>query len=53
MANRPVIGMSICPKCNFRNTIIWNGNFKFTCFKCGKKYQVKRQKLLDPKDIRL
>lgn len=45
MANKPVVGVSTCPYCEFKNLVVWAGNFKFTCYRCRRKYQVKRQKI--------
>lgn len=47
MANKPVLGVAICPKCHKRNPIIWNGNFTWRCLYCRTEFKVKRQKLLD------
>lgn len=47
MANKPVFGVAICPKCHKRNPIIWNGNFRWRCVYCHTEFKVKRQHLLD------
>lgn len=47
MANKPVLGVAICPKCLKRNPIIWNGNFMWRCLYCHTDFKVKRQKLLN------
>lgn len=47
MANNPVLGIAVCPYCKANNPLIWNGNFKWHCSYCGKKFNVKRQKLLN------
>lgn len=51
MANNPCMGCIDCPYCGHKNIIIWNGNFKNQCQRCGKKFMVKRQKLKDTKRI--
>ena len=45
MANKPVLGMAVCPYCGSKVPVIWNGNFKIPCLYCRKKFHVKRQKL--------
>lgn len=47
MANKPVFGITECPHCGFKLPIHWDGNFWFHCIRCGKRYEVKRQKLTD------
>jgi len=45
MANKPVFGVAICPKCHKNLPIYWNGNFKYRCIYCYTDFKVKRQKL--------
>lgn len=52
MANKPVLGVAICPYCKQRNPLIWNGNFRHYCINCKKGFNVKRQKLIDVKRIK-
>lgn len=52
MANRPVLGNATCPRCNGKNPVVWNGNFKYPCMHCGKKFEVKRQKLTRVEPLR-
>ena len=47
MANKPVFGVAICPKCHNRQPIFWNGNFMWRCLNCYTVFKVKRQKLLN------
>lgn len=47
MANKPVFGVAICPKCHNRQPIFWNGNFRWRCLNCYTEFKVKRQHLLD------
>lgn len=51
MANKPVFGVAICPKCHKRNPIFWNGNFVWQCVHCYTVFKVKRQKLLDVESL--
>ena len=51
MANKPVLGVAICPKCHNKQPIIWNGNFVWRCLNCYTKFKVKRQKLLDVESV--
>lgn len=53
MANNPVLGVAICPYCKERNPLIWNGNFRYPCYRCHKTFSVKRQKLKDVKPIKI
>lgn len=45
MANNPCFGLADCPHCKGVNPVFWNGNFRFSCIRCGHKFTVKRQKL--------
>lgn len=49
--SNPVMGVAICPYCEGRNPLIWNGNIKWTCNYCYKRFNVKRQKLQNVKSI--
>lgn len=51
MANKPVFGVAICPKCHKRNPIFWNGNFLLRCLHCYTEFKVKRQKLLNVEPV--
>ena len=51
MANKPVFGVAICPKCHKRNPIFWNGNYKHKCFSCYTVFKLKRQNLLDVESV--
>ena len=45
MSNKPVFGIIRCPFCNFENPVYWDGNYKWHCIKCQKRFVVKRQRL--------
>ena len=45
MANAPVIGIAVCPKCGGNNPVIWDGNREHICVHCRKPFKLKRQKL--------
>lgn len=48
MANKPILGMYICPKCKARCPVFWNGNMENKCVSCGEVFKAKRQKILQP-----
>ena len=45
MANKPCMGIATCPQCGREMLVIWNGNHAVKCYKCGVRFNVKRQKL--------
>ena len=53
MANKPVLGLALCPRCGTQNPVVWNGNRKHRCMHCGKAFQIKRQKLRNVMPIRV
>ncbi len=53
VANRPVLGIAVCPFCKAGNSVIWNGNFKYPCGSCRKELKVKRQKLKHAQAVKL
>ena len=53
MANKPVLGVAVCPYCKANNPVIWDGNFKYSCWHCHKNFRVKRQKLKNVQPIKM
>ena len=53
MANKPVLGVAVCPFCGRNNPVAWNGNFKYPCQWCGKTFRIKRQKLKNVEPIKI
>ena len=37
--------LSKCPYCGNEIPVFWNGNYKFECMNCHKKYKIHRTKL--------
>lgn len=52
MANKPVFGTAACPYCKANNPVLWDGNFKFPCWKCHKQFWIKRQKLKNVQPVK-
>ena len=53
MANKPVLGVAVCPYCKAKNPVIWDGNFKYPCWHCHKDFKVKRQKLKNVQPVKM
>lgn len=41
--------MTKCPYCGNKLPVFWNGNYKFECMNCHKKYKIHRTKLTNIK----
>lgn len=51
MANKPVIGLATCSICSAQVPVIWDGNRKQICPKCGKYFKVKRTALRNTQPV--